>query len=51
MRESELPERPGARQQREAGAGPKHDLVLTGRLPVPLVHLRTRLPHAALAAL
>jgi hypothetical protein len=41
----------GAERQREAGAGPKHDLVFTDRLLVTLVHLRTGLPHAALAEL
>ncbi|MFD4570001.1 transposase family protein [Streptomyces sp. NPDC058467] len=50
-RESELRERGGAERQREAGAGPKHDLVFTDRLVVTLVHLRTGLPHAALAEL
>ncbi|MET8629498.1 transposase family protein [Kitasatospora sp. NPDC004669] len=49
--ESVLSERRGAERQREAGAGPKHDLVFTDRLLVTLVHLRTGLPHAALAAL
>lgn len=49
--ESELRERCGAERQREAGAGPKHDLVFTERLLVTLVHLRTGLPHAALAEL
>ncbi|MGW3661471.1 transposase family protein [Streptomyces sp. NPDC005151] len=49
--ESELHERRGAQRQREAGAGPKHDLVFTDRLLVTLVHLRTGLPHAALAEL
>ncbi|MFF4909049.1 transposase family protein [Streptomyces sp. NPDC001260] len=49
--ESELRERRGAERQREAGAGPKHDLVFTDRLLVTLVHLRTGLPHAALAEL
>ncbi|MFB7919586.1 transposase family protein [Streptomyces sp. NPDC056061] len=49
--ESVLRERRGAERQREAGAGPKHDLVFTDRLLVALVHLRTGLPHAALAAL
>lgn len=48
-RESRLRERRGAERQREAGAGPKHDLVFTDRLLVTLVHLRTGLPHAALA--
>ncbi|CAM5687279.1 transposase family protein [Streptomyces griseorubiginosus] len=46
--ESELRERRGAERQREAGAGPKHNLVFTDRLLVTLVHLRTGLPHAAL---
>ncbi|MER6611536.1 transposase family protein [Streptomyces sp. NPDC000927] len=49
--ESVLRERRGAERQREAGAGPKHDLVFTDRLLVALVYLRTGLPHAALAAL
>ncbi|MFD7056257.1 transposase family protein [Streptomyces mirabilis] len=49
--ESELRERRGAERQREAGAGPKHNLVFTDRLLVTLVHLRTGLPHAALAEL
>ncbi|MEV8424565.1 helix-turn-helix domain-containing protein [Streptomyces niveus] len=34
-----------------AGAGPKYDLVFTDRVLVTLVHLRTELPHAALAEL
>jgi hypothetical protein len=38
----------GAERQREAGAGPKHDLVFTDRLLVTLVHQRTGLPHPAL---
>ncbi|MEV6393451.1 transposase family protein [Streptomyces sp. NPDC051907] len=50
-RESELRERRGAERQREAGAGPKHDLVFTDGLLVTLVRLRTGLPHAALAEL
>ncbi|MFD3475780.1 transposase family protein [Streptomyces sp. NPDC058695] len=50
-RESELRERRGVERQRAAGAGPKHDLVFTDRLLVTLVHLRTGLPHAALAEL
>ncbi|MFJ2569110.1 MULTISPECIES: transposase family protein [Streptomyces] len=49
--ESALRERRGAERQRDAGAGPKHDLVFTGRVLVTLVHLRTGLPHAALAEL
>lgn len=36
---------------REAGAGRKHELVLTDRVLVTLVHLRTQFPHAALAEL
>jgi hypothetical protein len=49
--ESALHERRGTERQREAGAGPKYDLVFTDRVPVTLVHLRTGLPHAALAEL
>ncbi|MFF5705499.1 transposase family protein [Streptomyces sp. NPDC012794] len=49
--ESERRERRGVERQREAGAGPKHDLVFTDRLLVTLVYLRTGLPHAALAEL
>ncbi|MFH9491834.1 transposase family protein [Streptomyces halstedii] len=49
--ESALRERRGAERQRDAGAGPKHDLVFTDRVLVTLVHLRTGLPHAALAEL
>ena len=48
--ESELRERRGAERQREAGAGPEHDLVFTNRLLVTLVHLPTGLPHAPHAA-
>ncbi|MET9428218.1 hypothetical protein [Streptomyces sp. NPDC003036] len=33
-----------------AGARPKHDLVFADRVLVTLVHLRTGLPHAVLAA-
>ncbi|MGW3985444.1 transposase family protein, partial [Streptomyces mirabilis] len=44
-------ERRGTERQREAGAGPKYDLVFTDRVLVTLVHLRTGLPHAALAEL
>jgi hypothetical protein len=51
LRESALHERRGTERQREAGAGPKHDLVFADRLLVTLVHLRTGLPHAALAEL
>ncbi|MFH9125691.1 transposase family protein [Streptomyces globisporus] len=49
--ESALRERRGAERQRDAGAGPKHDLVFTDRVLVTLVHLRTGLPHVALAEL
>ncbi|WP_232248249.1 transposase [Streptacidiphilus rugosus] len=49
--ESTLHERRGAERRRGAGAGPKHDLVFTDRVLVTLVHLRTGLPHAALAEL
>lgn len=49
--ESALRERRGAERQRQTGAGPKHDLVFTDRVLVALVHLRTGLPHAALAEL
>lgn len=49
--ESALRERRGAERQRDAGAGPKRDLVFTDRVLVTLVHLRTGLPHAALAEL
>ncbi|MEV1044070.1 transposase family protein [Streptomyces sp. NPDC049916] len=49
--ESQLHERRGAERQREAGAGPKHNLVFTDRVLVTLVHLRTGLPHVALAEL
>ncbi|WP_371800447.1 transposase family protein [Streptomyces sp. NBC_01732] len=49
--ESALHQRRGTERQREAGAGPKYDLVFTDRVLVTLVHLRTGLPHAALAEL
>jgi hypothetical protein len=49
--ESALDERRGGGRQRQAGAGPKYDLVFTDRLLVTLVHLRTGLPHSALAVL
>ncbi|MFD3469744.1 transposase family protein [Streptomyces sp. NPDC058682] len=48
---SALRERRGAERQQQAGAGPRHDLVFTDRMLVTLVHLRTGLPHAALAEL
>lgn len=47
--ESALHQRRGTERQREAGAGPKYDLVFTDRVLVTLVHLRTGLPHVALA--
>lgn len=49
--ESALHERRGGRRKQQPGAGPKHDLVCTDRVLVTLVHLRTQLPHAALAEL
>ncbi|MGW2818839.1 transposase family protein [Streptomyces sp. NPDC001415] len=49
--ESELRERRCAERQREAGAGPKHDLVFTDRLLATLALLRAGLPHGALAEL
>ncbi|WP_385625694.1 transposase family protein [Streptomyces sp. P8-A8] len=49
--ESALHQRRGTERQREAGAGPKYDLVFTDRVLVTLVHLRTGLPHAAPAEL
>ncbi|MER5698579.1 transposase family protein [Streptomyces mirabilis] len=42
--------RQGARR-RQAGAGPKYELVFTDRLLVTLVHLRTGLTHEALAVI
>ncbi|MFE9219590.1 transposase family protein [Streptomyces lavendulae] len=50
-RESALRERRGGDRRRAAGAGPKHELVFTDRMLVTLIHLRTQLPHAALAEL
>jgi hypothetical protein len=49
--ESDLHRRRGYERQRVAGAGPKHELVFTDRVVIALVHLRTGLPHAALAEL
>ncbi|MDT0456441.1 transposase family protein [Streptomyces sp. DSM 41527] len=49
--ESALHERRGGKRKQQPGAGPKHDLVFTDRVLVTLVHLRTQLPHAALAEL
>ncbi|MFF3151613.1 IS5/IS1182 family transposase, partial [Streptomyces sp. NPDC057927] len=45
--ESALHERRGTERQREAGAGPKYDLVFTDRVLVTLVHQRPGLPHAS----
>jgi Helix-turn-helix of DDE superfamily endonuclease len=49
--ESALDEPGGTERQREAGAGPRCDLVFTDRLLVTLAHLRTGLPRAAPAEL
>ncbi|WP_229346892.1 transposase family protein [Streptomyces sp. UNOB3_S3] len=38
-------------RQRNAGAGPKYELVFVDRLPATLVHLRTGLTHAALGVI
>lgn len=51
LREAALHERRGHERLRAAGAGPTHELVLTARVVLTLVHLRTNLPHAALAEL
>jgi DDE superfamily endonuclease/Helix-turn-helix of DDE superfamily endonuclease len=51
LREAELHERRGHERLRAAGAGPKQELVFTDRVVLSLVHLRTSLPHAALAEL
>ncbi|MFF9869508.1 transposase family protein [Streptomyces sp. NPDC013953] len=50
-RESALRDRRGGSRRRAAGAGRKHKLVFPDRVLVTLVHLRTQLPHAALAEL
>lgn len=50
-RESALHRRRGGKRHRSAGAGRKHELAFTDRVLVALVHLRTQLPHAALAEL
>jgi hypothetical protein len=49
--ESALHQRRGGARRRQAGAGPKHELVFIDRVLVTLVHLRFQLPHAALALL
>ncbi|MBT2511812.1 transposase family protein [Streptomyces sp. ISL-98] len=49
--ESALLERRGGARRRASGAGPRRELVFTDRVLVTLVHLRTQLPHAALAEL
>ncbi|WP_326793294.1 transposase family protein [Streptomyces sp. NBC_00841] len=38
-------------RRRQAGAGPRYDLVFTDRVLIPLAHLRTGLTHDALAVL
>ncbi|MFE4998969.1 transposase family protein [Streptomyces mirabilis] len=49
--ESALHHRRGRKRKRQAGAGPKHELLFTDRVVVSLVYLRLQLPHAALAEL
>ncbi|MFB7916059.1 transposase family protein [Streptomyces sp. NPDC056061] len=49
--ESGRHERRQGRRRREAGAGPRYELVFTDRVLVTLVHLRTGLTHAALAVI
>lgn len=49
--ESGRHERRGGSRRREAGAGPKYEMVFVGRLLVTLVHLRTGLTHAALGVI
>ncbi|MGW6399515.1 transposase family protein [Streptomyces sp. NPDC055134] len=52
MEELAGPWQPGGnRHCISAGAGRKHELVFTDRVLITLVHLRTQLPHAALAEL
>ncbi|MFE9880425.1 transposase family protein [Streptomyces sp. NPDC005784] len=50
-RKSALPQRRARKRHRAAGATRKRELVFTDRVLVALVHLRTQLPHAALAGL
>ncbi|MEV5801639.1 transposase family protein [Streptomyces collinus] len=50
-RESASHQRRGEKRHRAAGAGRKHESVFTDRVLVALVHLRSQLPHAALAEL
>lgn len=49
--ESGRRERREGGRQREAGAGPKYELVFTDRLLATLVHLRTGLTHEALGVM
>lgn len=49
--ESALHHRRGRKRKRQAGAGPKHELLFTDQVVVTLVYLRLQLPHAALAEL
>ncbi|GAA3421952.1 transposase family protein [Streptosporangium vulgare] len=49
--ESALRERRGGDRRRAAGTGRRHELGFTDRVLVTLAHLRTQLPHAALAEL
>lgn len=49
--ESGRHERRRGRRRRQAGAGPKYELVFTDRVLVTLVHLRTGLTHDALAVI
>lgn len=49
--ESDRHERRRGARKRKGGAGPKYELVLTGRVLVTLVHLRTGLTHEALGAI
>ncbi|WP_406424729.1 transposase [Streptomyces sp. NBC_00873] len=49
--ESGRHDRRQAKRRREAGAGPKYELVFTDRVLATLVHLRTGLTHQALAVI